>query len=72
VAHSYGGPIAREFLELCTDGEVQGLVLVDCLSEFAFKVMSTDQFELFKIFKEGQDWEKTVDLKGRTMLTKEE
>lgn len=47
-------------------------MLVDCLSEFAFKFMSMDQLELFKIFKEGQDWEKTVDLKGRTMLTKEE
>jgi hypothetical protein len=82
VAHSYGGVMVREFLELVIqevgeDGKkegkgVVGAVFEECNTEFTYKERPENLQELFDVFTEGLDFNEIVGMETRHQMSKEE
>lgn len=80
LAHSYGGVLIREFLELLVrekeeDGgedRVVGAVFEECNMEETYKSWPEDMVELMGTFWEGIDQDGILDLENRHSMAEEE
>lgn len=75
VAHSWGGILSREFLELLArrkkEGDVVGLVLVDANQERTLQVLDWQDGNLWAVAKD-LDWYEATGLNREKKLTEEE
>jgi pimeloyl-ACP methyl ester carboxylesterase len=72
VAHSYGGIIAREFLEREKGNEVIGLVLVDARTEFSDARRPEGLEDCLHAVFEGLDFQQVLKFENRNKLNDQE
>lgn len=72
VGHSYGGIVARAFLDLVPHGAVTGMVLADAATELMFQVFSKLPPPSLDAIAEGVDYVALTNLRLESRMTDEE
>lgn len=72
IGHSYGGIVARAFLELVPRGAVTGMVLADTATELMFQVFSKIPPPSLDAVAEGVDFAALTHLREESKMSDEE